>query len=356
MEQYITLTEAGYQAALQYLSAALAPQVNVEPAPEHGTSSARLASRARETAVVHLREWTGSEIARRSRRRKSDTIWVLTNGTPELRDEMRAAGQSYIDPHGAVRVELPWLLIDRTDLDPVDLHARTDSTTDPFADRSSLILRTLLCDSVHRAWGIRELAQSAGVGVGTASRVVEQLHALDLISAPPQQGKPGNVQVVDPQRLLDRWTSAYNWRRNESLTVQAPIGDPEIFVAGRLPHLVFHDRQWALTLQAGAAFVARHAAWERVHVYVGARDGRELRNLAAANRWTAAEDGRLVLLRPYYRTSIWDSVRRVDSNVRVVSNLQLVLDLWHYPLRGREQAEIIIDRLLRPIWRGRADA
>lgn len=357
MEQYLTLTESDYQAALAYLSAAVAPRVRVES--EHGASRARLVSLNHEPTLVQLCEWTGSQVAQRARRRRSATIWILPNGTPQLREELRAAGLSYVDPRGAVRVELPWLLIDRTDLDPIDLRARTEIAVDPFADRSSLIVRALLTDSIHRAWGIRELAQTAGVGLGTASRVIEQLHAMDLIGAAPQQGKAARVQVTDPLRLLDRWTSTYNWKRNESLIVHAPIGDPGIFVASRLPHLLFRDRRWALTLQAGAAFVARHAEWERVHVYVDARDGRELNNLAVANRWPVAEDGKLVLLRPYYRTSIWDSLQDlshgIGSDLNVVSNLQLALDLWNYPLRGREQAEIIVERLLRPVWERRAD-
>jgi hypothetical protein len=33
-----------------------------------------------------------------------------------------------------------------------------------------------------------------------------------------------------------------------------------------------------------------------------------------------------------------------------VSPLQLVLDLWHYPVRGREQAQHLIEAILEPIW------
>jgi hypothetical protein len=196
------------------------------------------------------------------------------------------------------------------------------------------------------------LAATSGVGLGTASRVADQLHRLNLIDAAREHGKPGRVRVIDPQRMLDRWTRAYDWTRNESLTVHAPIGDPEIFIAGLLPQLMFRDRRWALTLQAGAAYVVRHAAWERVHVYVDVPDARQLGVLALANRWTPGDDGRLVLLRPFYRTSLWQSVRAASraADVNIVSDLQLVLDLWNYPLRGREQAELIRDRVLRPIW------
>jgi hypothetical protein len=115
---------------------------------------------------------------------------------------------------------------------------------------------------------------------------------------------------------------------------------------------MFRDQRWALTLHAGAAYVVRYAAWERVHVYVEAPESQKLGLVALANAWTPADDGQLVLMRPFYRTSIWQSIQTPSraENVRVVSNLQLVLDLWNYPLRGREQAELIRDRVLRPVW------
>jgi hypothetical protein len=353
MEQSGMLSDLDYQIALQYLKAALAPRVTVERLSAD-PSSARLTARRGASAVVRLLPWENSHVVKRSRRALADVIWILIDPTPELREELRAAGRSFIDLRGAVRVELPGLIVDRTDLDPVDFPARPDQASDPFADRSSLVVRALLSASVRREWGIRELAQTAGVGLGTASRVVDQLHQLELVDAARQHGKPGRVRVIDAQRILDRWARSYEWTRNDSLVVQAPIGDPEIFVVDRLPRLMFRDQKWALTLQAGAAFVTRHASWERIHVYVDVRDSRELGRVAQAHMWTPGDDGQLVLMRPFYRTSIWPSIQhvagRAKSEPRVVSNLQLVLDLWNYPLRGREQAEVIRDRFLRSVW------
>jgi hypothetical protein len=356
MEHYTTLSADDYRVALRYLSDALAPRIRVEPAASDTgvATTVHLTIPRGATTVARLREWTDSEIANRVQRTRPRVIWILRNGTPQLRDELRDAGQSFVDTRGAVRVELPSLLIDRTDLDPVDFPARPEPVTDPFADRASLVVRAMLSTSVRRTWGIRELAQTAGVGLGTASRVVDQLHQLSLVDTAPQHGRPGAVRIIDPQRVLDRWTSSYDWTRNESLAVRVPMGDPEIFLEGRLPHLVPRDQRWALTLQAGASLISRHASWERLHVYVPARDVKELAVIAWANKWHPAEDGQLVLMRPYYRTSVWDALQpigaRRTAHLEVVSNLQLVLDLWNYPLRGREQAEVIRDRLLRPIW------
>ena len=50
---------------------------------------------------------------------------------------------------------------------------------------------------------------------------------------------------------------------------------------------------------------------------------------------------------PYYRVSAFFD-RQEASGLPVVSDLQLYLDLYDYPLRGREQAEQILERRLGP--------
>ncbi len=46
-------------------------------------------------------------------------------------------------------------------------------------------------------------------------------------------------------------------------------------------------------------------------------------------------------MKPYYRDSVWHGAREI-ADLPVVADLQLALDLWQYPLRGREQAEHLI--------------
>jgi hypothetical protein len=145
---------------------------------------------------------------------------------------------------------------------------------------------------------------------------------------------------VDPVRLLERWSASYDWTTNARLAVHAPIGSPERFLK-RLP-AYFKNIKWALTLQAGAAQLAPHAAWERIHVYVDAPTDASLRSIATQHGWSTGDDGKLVLMRPHYRKSLWPSVQRIHG-VPVVDLVQLLLDLWRYPVRGREQAEHLLE-------------
>ena len=246
-----------------------------------------------------------------------------------------------MDLHGTVYLAFPNLLVDRERLPkPIRVSARR-TLIDPFADRSSLVLRTLLESDKERVWGVRELAEQAGVAPATVSRVTRELQRFQVVDV-RRIGRESRILLTDSRALLDRWVQSYDWTKNQRIAVHAPMGDPTRFF--RRNKDLFDRHRWALTLQAGASLVAPHATWERVHVYIDVQAGEELVELAEQQGWAAAEDGKLVLMKPYYKDSVWRGVREVDG-LPVVSSLQLVLDLWHYPLRGREQAEHIIETM-----------
>ena len=58
----------------------------------------------------------------------------------------------------------------------------------------------------------------------------------------------------------------------------------------------------------------------------------------------------VVLLQPRHRRSVFGGVSRVDD-VPVCDILQVYLDLYHLPDRGREQADFVYDRILGPLIR-----
>ena len=276
-----------------------------------------------------------------------DTLWVLQRTSKLQRDRLRRNHTNFVDLRGgAVRLELPDLLVDRTDLKPKPRVRQTGNLIDPFADRSSLVLRVLLNHAAGRAWGVRELAQEAGVDPATASRATRQMARQRLLQA-ERVGRSSRVTVTEPRRLLRRWTELYDWTMNKSVPVHAPVGSVQSFI-DRAPDLLRRFR-WALTLQAGASMVAPHASWERLHVYLDVRDVNQLYEFLREKHWASAEDGKLVFLLPYYRQSIWHGLSQVKK-INVVSDLQLVLDLWNYPVRGREQAEHIIEMRLASVW------
>jgi hypothetical protein len=273
------------------------------------------------------------------------TVWILTKSTTAYREALRVNALSFVDLTGAVHLTLPWALIDRDDLTPARTARVRGAPVDPFADKSSLILRAMLERDRSQSWGVRQLAGIAGVALATASDVIRTLADRELVTV-KRTGRSAQIRIADPLAVIQAWTHAYDWRMNRSLAVDAPVGDSERFLH-RLPTFFASERRWALTLQAGASRRVPHATWDRVYVYVDvslAQNRNALAALAARAGWEPAADGRLVLLAPHYRTTVWYGLRPLDD-LWVVSDLQLILDLWNYPLRGREQAEVLLQSL-----------
>jgi hypothetical protein len=140
--------------------------------------------------------------------------------------------------------------------------------------------------------------------------------------------------------LIDLWTRQYDWRKNAQLVFAAPIGDPARFLR-RLPKML-PKRRWALTMQAGASLLAPHSTWDKVHIYVDVASPRDLPSIGASAGWLPDPTGQVVMMGPYYDDAVWVDLQ-VVRDLPVVSTLQLILDLWHYPVRGREQAEHLLE-------------
>jgi Transcriptional regulator, AbiEi antitoxin, Type IV TA system len=106
--------------------------------------------------------------------------------------------------------------------------------------------------------------------------------------------------------------------------------------------------QYALSVQAGANQVAPYSNFKEVHVY--ANEAKDVEVLEKGmNLKPAEQGGNLIIMRPYYRNSVFYGSRRVDG-LRIVSDIQLYLDLHGYPLRGLEQAEHLLEKRIRPVW------
>lgn len=100
--------------------------------------------------------------------------------------------------------------------------------------------------------------------------------------------------------------------------------------------------RYALTLHAGASLVAPFVRFTDVHIYteesvetwIGALDLREVEF-----------GGNFSLLQPY-DAGVFYAAHEVDGAV-VVGDVQLYLDMCHYPARGREQADFLRERRLK---------
>jgi hypothetical protein len=272
-------------------------------------------------------------------------LWVVRRAGAARRRELRSLGQSYIDlATGALHLRRPGLVIDRQGRvrrvrGPA---GRTGLVVNPFADRSSLLVRRLFLEP-DRSWGVREIALAAGISPMMASGAVKRLESLGVVQVEASYSYlRAAVRLVSRRRLIEAWAATYDWERNRSCTFSAPVGDPMRFLRRLAPSIAGH--RWATTLQAGASLEAPHAHWDKIHIYVEVANQQELRVVGREAGWTPHPEGRVVLMQPYYRQALWGGVRQIEG-ISVVSALQLIMDLWSYPVRGREQAEHLLMRI-----------
>ena len=205
-----------------------------------------------------------------------------------------------------------------------------------FADKSTLILRALLQEH-NKQWRTRELAEQCGISQGLVSRTVVYLEKLGY--AQTQKGRNGYIRLVNVADLLKDWVSIYDFSLNSIVSLYSP--DENI-----LPKLkAFLLKQggencYALTLHTGANLMTNYVRDPNLYVYLL---GIQLQPIAKELQIQLGfkklvHGGNVHLIQPYYKNSIPFDLQKVRG-FKVVSNLQLYLDLYHFAPRGIEHAE-----------------
>lgn len=248
-------------------------------------------------------------------------------------------GINYLDLSGNAHIAFDNVLIHKTS--PGNEFRYEKGRIDIFSDKASLILRELLADpeAYHT---VRGLADKTSVSVGWASEVLKELEERGHIDRKPRQGS----RIRRIESLLDDWTGRYIFsgkNRIRSFFVAAG-GLEEIFAELRRSKLSV-EVCYALTLHSGARLVSPFVQYEECHIYIDGRGDFERqvsKFVEALCLSEPAAGGNFHIVRPYYENGAFYQARILDD-LPLVSDIQLYLDLFRFPSRGREQAEKILE-------------
>jgi hypothetical protein len=262
--------------------------------------------------------------------------------SPERQTLCRESGVYFMDLSGNVFVAHQSFYVERIGFS--NKYPEKRQRRYPFSDKASLILRELL-KHPKRQWGIRELAEKIGLDPGYASRMAKSLSEYGYVSR-----TGGKLKIRSPKEILDDWVRAYDLKRNELHRYFVLAPDVKSILKRLRKIDIPRKIEYALSVQAGAGLVAPHAVYKEVHMYVGDGEGIEFfkKELDLKN---ADQGANLVLMMPYYKHSVFYDSREVED-LRVVSDIQLYLDLYRYPVRGREKAEHLYDKRLKILFSG----
>ena len=204
-----------------------------------------------------------------------------------------------------------------------------------FASVSSRIVRAML-EEPDRVWKLTDLAEATGVSMGQTYNVSEKLADEGFARKSARSG----VRLTDPAGLLDTWRGEYDMAMlNEVHSFHSSERDPARLMAEVKQAAERLGGQYAFTLHAGASLVAPYVRFNDVHFYVES-DPQAWAN--ALGLHTVEFGGNVHLLQPYDEGVFYRL--RLPQGMAVVGNIQLYLDLYKYPARGREQAEFLREK------------
>jgi len=242
--------------------------------------------------------------------------------SPTLRASLDHRGVSYADSTGNLRLVAgaPGLFIERVGAmkDPWP----SDETLASLRGRGAGRAVRALVD-FRAPYGVRELAQRAGVPLGTLSRVLALLAREGLVTRDAR----GAVSTIDWERTIRRWAQDYEFASsNQTATFLEPRGLDAVtskLAEAKWPH--------AATGALGAQRFAPTAPARQATIYVN-----DIPRASERLRLRPTDSGANVVLAEPYDPVAFERLT-IRDELRVVAASQLAVDLLTGP--GREPSE-----------------
>lgn len=205
-----------------------------------------------------------------------------------------------------------------------------------FTPKSSRILRVLLVN-VGRDWNERKIAKAADVSTGMAHYVCKALIRLGYLA----RNEFNRIVLIDPLRLLKRW-AAYHQYDNANRFLDYYTFERE--VEKIIQNIAEIDLPYAATVLTGAYLIAPYVRPVDLHFYVSNKESAE-KIAEKLDLNPTPRGGNIKFVIPYDE-GVFHGSHEVKS-VKVVSNIQLYVDLYNYPARGEEAASRLLEEILK---------
>ena len=254
--------------------------------------------------------------------------------SPQAADICLKDGVGYIDFAGNSYLSFGEVYIDQT------------GRPNPFKTRRDLISlfsqsfkgAAVLMNNPGRRWKTQDLANEAGVSLGQIANVKKLL--LDREWITQQDG----FSLMEPGKLLEGWSEAYTYRKNQVQNFYSLKSIPEI--EADLARVCREKGiEYALTGFSGAARFAPAVRYNRAMGYVFNMP----EDMVSMLNLKEVESGANVMLLGPYDEGVFYGTQVIED-IRIVSPLQIYLDLKGYKGRGEEAAEVLLRDVIKPKW------
>jgi hypothetical protein len=212
-----------------------------------------------------------------------------------------------------------------------------------LGDKANIIIRAMLSQP-DKKWVARDFEKECGVGRARAAAVLSALRAKGFVGG-IRSGRLAHSVLQNKEELLEEWLKVYKFELNEARLYYSAHED----ILGRLKDYFAaknEPKKYALTLHTGANLITSYVNTQAIYCYLPDENFKsaslDLRQ--ALDLKELKTGGNFYLINPYYKSATFFNTQ-IIKGYNVVSDLQLYLDLYHFPQRGRDHAEYLLKTL-----------
>jgi predicted transcriptional regulator len=234
----------------------------------------------------------------------------------------------YIDLNGNVWLNIDTITIEKEGKDKQERDYRY--AKDIFAKKSSRILKMMLLNP-EKLWKLEELSEKINSSLSYVHRIIKTVEKFGYISYEKREG----IRLTRPEALLLDWAKQYKILEKNVIKGYYTF-KPDISEAVKQIQSISSDYslEYGFTLFTGAQFIMPYVRQANVYVYFKEYD---IKNWVEKLELKPVEAGpNFYIIQPYDEHIFW-GMQNINS-IKIVSNIQLFLDLFNFPTRGEEQA------------------
>jgi len=263
-------------------------------------------------------------------------VFIAPYISPASAELCRQEGTSYVDLSGNCRLVFDHSFVEREGRP--NLFAKKRDLRSLYSTRSSRVVRVLLANP-GEAWKIKELARESEVSLGLASNVKKLLEDREWV-----RKTDDGLALVEPEKLLAEWAENDSFRKNKVRDCRSPkpVADLESDLAAACRE---RGVPYALTGFSAAARFATMGRFSHAMAYVR----KPLDEMIASLGLEEVTSGVNVTILEPYDEGVFYGVEE-EEGVRLVSPVQVYLDLKGFRGLGEEAAGKLLDEVIRPYW------
>ncbi len=213
-----------------------------------------------------------------------------------------------------------------------------------FQDKASLVVRAML-KQPRRPWVARDFVKECGLSIGLVSKVLKELRYKGFIKG-TDRGRLAEAVLRNEDEIVKQWTNFYTMEKNKAIVLYAEEGSILKRLGTYFKSKVEKEAPYALTLHSGANLTTGYVRDSNTYFYLRPTRFKEtvLKLREVLNLKELKQGGNVIIYEPHYKNSAFFGLRSIKG-FPVVSDLQLYLDLYNFPQRGLEQAEMLAKTL-----------